>query len=456
MLSNLPPWHPAVQALRDSQETTHASEQFDADTPDGVVIDAQSGSSPTSVRPYMPVKRWLRIIEGGSGSFPAYLYSWEEVTRDHPQADWEKTGLEGSYDDTPAAEINESTSVAINSIHEATLHQSGGWWEFDASAAADTKLAQLTAKCYYDGSDTRDVNNCPTGTGLNCDPVPACEARFITYSWSGVTSGTDPLALTYTQDGTHGSPQCNPAYHEQKIDLPTFPVPSPEARFPTSIVNDSTSGTVDWVDPENADTSNDTYATATLTSGQTTKYLKATGFCFGLAGNLTISNVTVRVEAHASADTVTDLKVELVVGGTIGGTSQHTGVDLGTTDAVRTYSATPTAWGFPSLSILDVNSADFGVALRYSNGSASSRSVSVDSIEIRLTYTPDGLVLHHAIVRMRRGHGNFWLIDQMPWVEMIRRTDTTDADGYVSYVRYWDQNAEEFRDGEEVRLIVME
>jgi hypothetical protein len=64
-------------------------------------------------------------------------------------------------------------------------------------AAEESFLAQLTAKCYYDGSDARDADGfTPTGTGLNCAPDLDCLGRYIQYSWLRVTdvdTGTCPL-----------------------------------------------------------------------------------------------------------------------------------------------------------------------------------------------------------------------------------------------------------------------
>ncbi len=213
-----------------------------------------------------------------------------------------------------------------------------------------------------------------------------------------------------------------------------------------------------WTTPEHASESDDVWATCTLTAGQTTRYLLATGFCFGLPGNVTISNVEVRVEAHASSATnVPDLEVKLVKGGGVVGSSQHTGADLPLTDAVRSYSHSPATWGGTPWTPLEFNNAGFGVALRYQNNDSVSRTVSIDAIEIRLTFTPaGGIGARHSIVRLRRGAGDYYLIDQLPWCDLFRRTDFTDAYGYIGYLRYWDPNAQQWRDGEEVRIQLAE
>lgn len=331
----------------------------------------------------------------------------------------------------------------------------GRWWA--EVPGTESFLAQLTAKCYWDGSAPRNDAGCPEGTALNCPPTASCDkSRFIAYSWRRVLDNAESVAITYTDGVNEGSPQCFPAYHEQNLDLPVYPPPSPVAGYPRTLVTDATAGSIAWTAPENAALSDDSHASAELAAGQTTKYLKATHFCFGLAGHLTITNVEVRVEAHASAvNAITDLEVVLLKGNGETSSNKATLTTLPASDGVRSYSFSPGSWGL-TLTPLDGNSTGFGVRLRYANNDSVTRSVLVDAIEIRISFTPPGqLNVEHSVVRLRRGRGDYYLIDQAPWNDLFRATGSRDGSTYWNaFLRYWDPNALEWRDGEEVRLIL--
>ncbi len=413
------------------------------------------------------------IITGGDSTNG---FTWIPFAEYDEGGWWSEAGVHliADKETTPLAfEINGGT-VEVGAIVE--LRPSDGcFYTFGIGGGTESFLAQLTAKCYYDGSTARDVDNfTPIGPGLNCPPDLMCLDRFIAYSWvrvgdsdedvipddasgSGSASGSgedpefDECPVTYSQFPQAGSPQCFPAYHENDVDLPVFPPSSPQDRYPTIAISTG-SGTA-WTNPGNVTASDDQYATATLTASSNTATLKVTGFCFGLAGNATIDNVDVRVEGHANGAGLQDLIVKLVVLGVIGGTDHHTGADLPLADAVRSYSDTPGGWGV-TLTPLKVNRSDFGVAISYTNTAGVTRTVSIDTVVIRLSFTPSGFTApRHCIVRLRRGAGNYYLIDQVPWEDGFRRTGDTDADGAIGFLRYWDQNTRSFKDGEEVRIV---
>ncbi len=262
-----------------------------------------------------------------------------------------------------------------------------------------------------------------------------------------------------TEDGcnyTAGDAICEPIRHVRDIDIPVYPPTSPRSSRLTTFSDDAAAGNVAWSSPSNAASSNDSYATATLSASQTTHYLKALGGCFVIPPASTITNVEARVEAKASGSDVADLEVKLVKGGVISGTSQHTGSALGTSDSVRSYSASPATWGV-ALTAADVNAADFGVALRYTNSAGAERIVYVDDIEIRISFTPAGATIPKlACVRVFRGlDGNYWFNDS-PWTDFVIFTGSEDADGSVVFHRFRNQNTGSNEDGQEMRAVLMD
>lgn len=157
---------------------------------------------------------------------------------------------------------------------------------------------------------------------------------------------------------------------------------------PGTVASDNSAGTVAWSNPGNAAASDDTYATATLTTGQDTERLKATNFGHALPGLASPIGVIVEVEAKADGAGVVDVEVELVIAGTPTGTTLHKSMELTTSDETIVYSHSVSDWGVPSLSPTDVNNSGFGCIIRYQNNSSSTRTVSVD--HVRLCVAVDG------------------------------------------------------------------
>lgn len=331
--------------------------------------------------------------------------------------------------------------------------------------------AMITAKCYYDGSDLRNPADdfTPIGEGLNCPPNLACLRRFIIYSAIGVdiSGGTSDCPLVFTENGRKFSPNCNPLYHVANIDLPVYPPTSPRIHGPNTALSMNAEetgtgtgtgtgfGAATWTTVSNALTSNDTYAECTLAPGQSSDFLVLSGFCFGFAGNTTFDTIAALIEAAADGDGVRDLQVYLMVNGDFTGVNKATGVDLPTTDTVRTYSHTPTDWGFPLLKVREVNQTNFGVVLRYRNFSGGTRTVKVDVGRLSVAFAPAGVTIpRHAVVRIWKGDGDWYEMDQMPWVDLHEYTNDEDADGTISYFWYYDQNDDEWKRGEETRLVL--
>ena len=93
---------------------------------------------------------------------------------------------------------------------------------------------------------------------------------------------------------------------------------------PGTMATDLSFGQVSWLNASNASTSNDAYASFTG-ADEVSTYLKATNFGFSLPTGANIDGITTEVERYADqplSSTVTDSRVRLVKGGTIGSTNR--------------------------------------------------------------------------------------------------------------------------------------
>lgn len=167
---------------------------------------------------------------------------------------------------------------------------------------------------------------------------------------------------------------------------------------PATVVNDSAAGTVAWTNPSNAASSNNSYAeTGTLFAASTTNYLKATNFGFAIPSGATIDGIAVDVEMmikFAGAD-IRDQAVRIVKGGTIGATDKsRAGVDWPSADAYITYGSSSDLWG-ESWTDSDINSSNFGFAIRGIYIGAKTAVGQIDHIRITVTYTTAGGITYN-------------------------------------------------------------
>lgn len=58
-----------------------------------------------------------------------------------------------------------------------------------------------------------------------------------------------------------------------------------------------------------------------------------------------------------------------------------------------------------------------------------------------------------SVVRLRRGAGPWYLLDQLPRWEFVRKTGTSDSAGEKAYIAVWDQTANAMTDEKEIRLV---
>lgn len=155
-------------------------------------------------------------------------------------------------------------------------------------------------------------------------------------------------------------------------------------------VNNNSGGVVAWSGPSNITASNNTYATAALTSSSTTsQYLYAQDFGFEINGMAIIEGIIVSIERKASlASAIKDSQIYLLKAGTYHGNNKSVGAYWSTTEGSDTFGSPTDLWG-SSLLPEDVRSSSFGVMIQaqYENAYLTPATAYVDSVEMTIYYT---------------------------------------------------------------------
>jgi len=158
---------------------------------------------------------------------------------------------------------------------------------------------------------------------------------------------------------------------------------------PTVCVDDASIGTKAWSTLTGPVSSDNAYATASVSDGETTHYLKCTGYGFAIPSDAIIEGITVGVERFAGSTNLQDAAMKIVKGGVIGATDKsNTGTypnsDPNTYD---NHGGATDLWG-ETWTAADINSSNFGVALasRKSDTAGGGRTISVDHMTISVAY----------------------------------------------------------------------
>lgn len=182
--------------------------------------------------------------------------------------------------------------------------------------------------------------------------------------------------------------------------LGVFPVNSAVAITPPNsgsvFSDDSAVGNRSWSNPSHAQSSDDSYVAASLTSsGDQTHYLKATGYGFSIPPGSIINGIQVSVErkqvctSTCSGSVVTDNIIRLVKGGVVSGSNKASVTSWPLTDTTVQYGGSGDLWG-TTWSASDINNANFGAVLSAHRSIGGSRNLSVDQISITVFFTiPD-------------------------------------------------------------------
>jgi len=162
---------------------------------------------------------------------------------------------------------------------------------------------------------------------------------------------------------------------------------------PGTTADDATVGSATWSNPNNSQSSNNWYATATIADNGASHYLKATNFGFSIPTNSTINGILVGIERkmESSSNVVKDSAVKIVkADGTIGTTNKASTTQYPTTDTYVNYGSSSDLWG-ETWTVADINDADFGIVLSsyvsYTDVQPTTTTVYVDHIRITVYYT---------------------------------------------------------------------
>lgn len=174
---------------------------------------------------------------------------------------------------------------------------------------------------------------------------------------------------------------------------------------PSICSNDASVGSVAWANVNNALVSDDVKSTASnVIRNTTTNYLVCTGFDFStIPAGATITGITVNVERMTSGGTIRDAFVYLakdVSGSSVIQTAFNgaTATNYTTADVVEAHGGSNPLWN-NTWTVAEVQAANFGVAFAARNTSTTSttnRTVSVDNIQVRISYSPSAF--HHASI----------------------------------------------------------
>jgi hypothetical protein len=145
-----------------------------------------------------------------------------------------------------------------------------------------------------------------------------------------------------------------------------------------------------WTNTGNIVSSNNVYATTgnLVSNGDYTDYLRATNFGFSIPVPATIVGIVVEVERNdVTNQRISDFRVRIVKGGTIGTTDKATTTTWPSTDAYATYGSSTDLWGL-TWADTDINATGFGVAIAANrkSGGPETTAPSIDHIRITVYY----------------------------------------------------------------------
>lgn len=123
-------------------------------------------------------------------------------------------------------------------------------------------------------------------------------------------------------------------------------------------------GTVTWLS-FNITASDDSYATASMTSGQVSHYLVATGYNFSIPAGAIILGIQPKIErshTNVANGQINDSKVRIVKGGVIGTTDRADTTNWSGSDTTITYGSSTDLWGL-TWTAADINANNFGFAI---------------------------------------------------------------------------------------------
>ena len=173
---------------------------------------------------------------------------------------------------------------------------------------------------------------------------------------------------------------------------------------PGTIADDSSFGSVAWSNPGNAASSNNSYATASISTGSNSHYLKFTNWGASIPTGATINGITVEIEVSCvftPGISVNDVRCRLVKAGTIQSTDRNSVTGWTTTDTYLSHGGSSDLWGGTWLDT-DINNSGFGfvIAALQNGGPVTAQ---IDHARITIDYTPAAGVVLTQLERDVRG-----------------------------------------------------
>ena len=152
-------------------------------------------------------------------------------------------------------------------------------------------------------------------------------------------------------------------------------------------VSTSTGSGTTWTNPGNITADDTSYATVRLGMYGSSRYLQGTSYGFSIPTTATIDTITVVINRQSSGNSVTDSNVRLLKAGALIGNNLASGTSWPNGSfGTATYGGAVALWG-DTWTPADINNTNFGVSLSASNGTFSNRDLSVDYMQITVTYT---------------------------------------------------------------------
>lgn len=155
--------------------------------------------------------------------------------------------------------------------------------------------------------------------------------------------------------------------------------------------SDASSGAVNWTNPGNVTSSDNTYANAQMALGGKSEYLQCLDFGFDLKRKALIVGLECHVEAHLDSGSTANgafAEVSLVKGGGIVASSDQSDTNVigGNADSIFRFGGKHDRWG-TSISLADLESPSFGVVIQAAGPpGAALADVMIDHVQLVAFY----------------------------------------------------------------------
>lgn len=151
-----------------------------------------------------------------------------------------------------------------------------------------------------------------------------------------------------------------------------------------TLANNAAVGTEDWVDPTNAASTNNTYASVQLFAVEESKYLLLTNWGFTIPANPVGYILRVEKKQQPVDGDITDSSIRLWTGSAVG-SNKATGTSWPGSDTVVTYGTSTDLWG-ASLTSTNVNDASFGIAISCHEIVNGESTAQIDHVTLEVFY----------------------------------------------------------------------